>query len=421
MNLVENITKIEHKKYGVGTLVNKDSNMFITVSFPKIGNKKFSISSFKEGILKIVEESVSVKEKEIFNENSDDIIQFDSASMQMGNRNVIEAMVSNNNLVFNESYTIIGNKTCANSIYACYNLTVLGDLCVEKIEVKGSLTVLGKIKAKEIVCENFLFCNGKIESDRIDIGRDLISESIKCSELLCGGNVIVQTTIDVENTEIDKTIIAGEGIIGGGVFSAQNAVAVEYFEYDGEIKGKVFELEEELSAEESTTDTYIIDKEITYDDLLNKIRDVIEKDVNEAGSKSEDDLLEVAKRISESDVLNTSDWLNVFANVIDISYFDKIENFRDYLVLFYASKILPVEMINYETVEHLFQSPLREAKENGLELPLQYKSVDDFLLCLKIANLYWNELGYDKDELMDKIFQAIGLKYVTVKSFFTKK
>ena len=79
-----------------------------------------------------------------------DFIQYDTSDLIVGGVNIAEAIQSDKKLVFNESYTVTGIRTSAPSLYACYDLTVIGDLDVEEIEIRGNLYVLGNIKAKKL-------------------------------------------------------------------------------------------------------------------------------------------------------------------------------------------------------------------------------------------------------------------------------
>lgn len=305
----------------------------------------------------------------------------------------------------------------ANSIYACYNLTVVGDLKVEKIEVKGSLTVLGNLSASEINCQNDLFCKGRIDADSIDVGTDLIADAVKCKRFDCGRNTLVKTTIDLEDARTEKVMVAGEGIIGSGNFTVQKAIAIEYFEYDGNIEGKVLELDTDTSFGKEI----IIEQEseeVSFEELISKAKEALTQKMIPSGNDSEDNLLEFAKKISEVDVTNTADWFNTFSYVINISYLDKIENFRDYLFLVYAREILPKEMVEYETIEHIFKKPLDEASNEANEMSFAAQNIEEVMLALKIVILYHNILSVDKDEALDKIFQSIGIKYNTVRAFF---
>lgn len=418
MKLVENVTKLIHKTYGIGVFKTQYSEVAITVFFPIYGNKNFLLTAFHNGLLKIYEpeEKKYQKQSEKMIRNEKSIIQYDTSNLQIGEKNVLEAYASNKSLIFNESYTILGNEMKAANIYACYNLTVIGDLEVEKIEVKGTLTVIGNISATEVNCQNDLFCSGKVKVEGLEVGTDMIADSVNCKRFYCGGNAIIKTTIDIEDTKIEKVIVAGEGIIGGGDFSAQNAIAIEFFEYDGDIEGKVLEVNNEVSFRQECISEKSLEN-LSFEELIIKIKEMLTKEMVSSGDDSEECLLEFTKKLSEIDVMNVSDWFNVFSYVIDISYLEHIDNFRDYLFLVYAEQILPKEMIGYETVEHIFKQPFQEVSDMAHELEFTAKNVDEIMLALKIVTSYDSHLSISKEEALDKIFQSIGIKYDTVCSF----
>ena len=172
-----------------------------------------------------------------------DFVQYDTSDTLVGGVNLTEAIQSDKKLIFNESYTVIGECLSASSVYGCYDLTVIGNVEVDNIEIRGTFFVKGNIKAKQISCAKAIICGGDITSKAISAD-DITANNIICNVLSCFGNVIVHETIDVrEKLQTDKSVLAGEGIIGTGEFVSQNAVATEYFEFSGEVAGKAIELE----------------------------------------------------------------------------------------------------------------------------------------------------------------------------------
>lgn len=420
MQLVENKTKLKHTKYGIGIYKGKHSETGIIVEFPGHGEKHLFTTAFHNGFLEVIEEpkpeAKAITPQSVGNSATTGVIQFDTSETRIGDQNILESYKSNQTLIFNESYTIIGNVMEAKKIHACYNLTVVGDLRVQEIEIKGSLTVLGNLYASQVLCQNDLCCKGKIEIDKGEIGGDIIAEALTSKELYCGGNAIVQTTIDIENSTTEKAMIAGEGIIGAGDFTAQNAIAVEYFEYSGDVKGKVLELDTETTFGEKELQADL--DECSFAKLMDCAKTVLHREIFVAGEEDEETLLDFLHNVGAEADVNVQEWYDIFNRVINISYQDSIENFRDYLILFYAQKILPKEIQNYETVEHIFEKPFEDAQAEGIELPFTVSDIKEFEITLKIVLLYYDELGYSKDELLDKMFQSIGIKYSTVGSFF---
>ncbi|NLV84138.1 MAG: hypothetical protein GXY60_06210 [Spirochaetales bacterium] len=343
-----------------------------------------------------------------------DFIQYDTSELIVGGVNIAEAIQSDKKLVFNESYTVTGIRTSAPSLYACYDLTVIGDLDVEEIEIRGNLYVLGNIKAKKLSCLKSIICSGDIDAETI-YSSEIVANDIACSSISCSGNVVVRTTIDVgEDLQSEKSIMAGEGILGRGHFSAKNAVAVEYFDFEGEVLGKVMELDTDATFGEPHT---VPPEEVSFDDASAMLKRKIEEELQKAGEIDEEQLVEVVRKISETDVDLLSDWEKLTADLVDLSYKDRITNLRDYLIVIMATKLLPEEIVGYETLEHVFDNILIDAEKDIDSLPFHAKSVEDFAYALKVVILCSNELRIDKDEALDRIFQSIGIKYKTVRSF----
>ncbi len=343
-----------------------------------------------------------------------DSIQYDTSEMIVGGVNIVEAVKSNKKLIFNESYTLIGIKVAAPYIRASYDLTVIGDLEVDEIEVKGNLYVMGNIKTKKLDCLKSIICSGDITADTI-YSSDILANSIRGVSIVCNDNIIVRTTMDVEESlKSEKSIMAGEGILGNGHFSAKNAVAAEYFDFNGEVLGKVMELD--------TDATFGVPhaaspEEVSFDEASVVLKKKISEELKRAGKVNENQLIEFVKHLSETDAYIWSDWKKLIEELVDLSYKDKIENLRDYLIIIMATKLLPEEIVGYETLEHVFDNNLIEAEKELNTLYFCAKDVEDLAYALKVVTLCDNELRMDQDEILDQIFQSIGIKYQTVKSY----
>ena len=343
-----------------------------------------------------------------------DVIQYDTSEQIVGGVNIAEAIQTDKRLVFNESYTITGIKAAAPSVYACYDLTVIGDLDAEEIEVRGNLYVMGNIKAKKLSCLKSIVCSGDIDAEVI-YGSEIVANDIACSVISCTGNIIVRTTIDVaESLQSEKSVMAGEGILGSGRFSAKNAVAAEYFDFEGEVLGKVTELDTDITFSEPHAAP---SEEVSFDEASALLKRKISEELQKAGEVDEGQLVEFVKHLSDTDTDMLSDWKKLTGDLVDISYVDKITNLRDYLIIIMAAKLLPEEIVGYETIEHVFDNLLIEAEKELDTLSFHAKSVEDFAYALKAVTLCNNELRIDQDEALDRIFQSIGIKYKTVKSF----
>lgn len=84
-----------------------------------------------------------------------------------------------------------------------------------------------------------------------------------------------------------------------------------------------------------------------------------------------------------------------------------------------AKKTLPEKIYNYETIDFV-DSLLSDAEKDLDKLDFSPSNIEAFLRAVSIVHSCWNISGIGYDELFDKIFEAIGLKYNTVRTVFKR-
>ena len=90
-----------------------------------------------------------------------ELIQFNSGDHVLGNKNVTEAVITDGDIVFNESYVVIGESLEAKNIHATYDLDVVANIVAVTISVNGNLFVKGDIEADEVICRGSFYCTGE--------------------------------------------------------------------------------------------------------------------------------------------------------------------------------------------------------------------------------------------------------------------
>ena len=436
MNLIENKTKFIHKNmssWGVGVYRESDKN-YIIVEFENVGIKKFSKAAINSILVYVGEtgestlSSAPIKQSATkiayasVNAQNSSLVQFDGEVDGLAGKNMIEAFEGNNSVIFNETYMIIGEHTKALKIHAMYDLTIMGDVTVQECVVNGSLTIIGDAYISNLTCYNTFICKGNLHSDKIYVGRNMNVESIDCNDIICDGNVVLQTTANInQSAKIGKTMVACEGIMGAGTFSAVNAIANEYFEFDGEYKGKILELETD-SAISNTTPV-----EITPCETVEKIIDLANQKLDEEYEKypdlDEEEIIDHLKKLSaiQSTGLKVLPIVEpLFSKLTEISYQDHIETIDEYLMVLMAQRMLPAEVYNYESVEHIGKLYLPKARNKIENLSFEPCTIEQFSRVLSMAVKFEEELSADWETLMDKIFKSIGLKYSTVSSMISR-
>lgn len=433
MNLIENKTKFTHKSmssWGVGVYRKSDGD-HIVVEFENVGIKKFSKATINSMLVPVGETTsspASAKQSATkttyapVNDQNGSLVQFDGEAASIAGKNVIEAFEGNNSIIFNETYMIIGEHTKALKIHAIYDLTIMGDVTVQECVVNGSLTIIGDAHISNLTCYNTFICKGNLHSDKIYVGRNMNVGSIDCDEIICDGNVVLQTTANInQSAKIGKTMVACEGIMGAGTFYAVNAIANEYFEFDGEYEGKILELETDSTISD-TTSVKTAPCE-TVEEIIELANQKMAEEYEKCPELDEEEIIDHLKKLSV--IQNTG--LKVlpiveplFTKLTEISYQDRIETVDEYLIVLMAQRMLPSEVYNYESVDHIDKLYLPKARNEIEDLSFEPCTIEQFSRVLSMAVRFEEELSADWETLMDKIFESIGLKYSTVSSMISR-
>lgn len=338
---------------------------------------------------------------------SDGLLQFDSSNEPIGRSNVMEAISVENDVIFNESYIVIGKKLKAENIHATYNLTIIGNVEANTLLVNGDLVVDGDIRVKNLQCLKHIVCSGKIQVDSIKCDGDIYAKKIDTSEIESMGSVLVSTSIDSEKKcKIERNLIVGEGISGSGMFEVENAIASDYFDFDGESKGNIFEISTMFM---NRDETKVDDKE----DFNTKFNKMLNDYMNNLCEDEEDVISDSLRKCAEIQQTSFEELHYLFEEIVRISYLDDITNLRDYIIVEYADRVFSVELKGYETIEHVFTLLNKKVVRNQLE----YKAnrLIDFVFSLKAIQYCFEDSA---DEMADKVFSYVGIRYKIVKRQF---
>lgn len=436
MNLIENKTKFTHismSSWGVGVYRKSDGD-YITVEFENAGIKKFSKATINSMLIPVggtIETTPAPAPKKQtttkstyapVNDHNGSLVQYDGEASGIAGKNVIEAFEGDDSIIFNETYMIVGEHTKALKIHAMYDLTIMGDVTVQECVVNGSLTIIGDAHIANLTCYNTFICKGNLHADKIYVGRNIIVGSIDCDDIICDGNVVLQTTANInQNAKIGKTMVACEGIMGAGTFSAINAIANEYFEFDGEYEGKILELETDATISD-TVPVKAAPCE-TVEDIIELANQKLAEEYAKCPDLDEEEIIEHLKKLGaiQSQGLKVLPIVEpLFTKLTEISYQDRIETIDEYLMVLMAQKMLPTEVYNYESVDHIGKLFLPKAQSEIDELGFEPCTIEQFSRVLSMAVKFEEALSTDWELLMDKVFESVGLKYSTVSSMISR-
>lgn len=341
------------------------------------------------------------------------ILQYNESKWKISDMNILESITTNKDVYFNESYLLIGDALEAKNIYACYNLTVIGDIFADELTVNGELYVTGKINVNKLRCLKHITCDSWIKADIIDVDNDIIAKSIVCNKINSSGDVIVSTTFDVsDECNIKKSLIACEGITGVGNYNVKNTIAIDYFEFNGNTKGNIFEASTNFMNSGKSND--IENKSL---DEQNKLYTTIFYNmISDICKNEEEQILIDIDKFSSLNEMTFYELKRLLEEIIRISYQNKIENYRDYLIVIYASYKFPESLKRYETIEHVFNEFISEAKNSDLDYSA--KNFEEFVLSLRIIDECCGLEEIDKNYAADKVFSFIGIRFNTVKKQF---
>ncbi len=429
MKLIENVTKFTHKNmpsWGIGVFRESEGSS-ISVDFENAGIKKFDMDSIgttliimDENFKPPVDSSKSDSQTTYVSVNSQNgtLVQYDGSDSCIAGKNIVEAFEGNDSVIFNETYIIIGEHTEAFKIHAMYDLTIIGDITVKECVVNGSLTVIGNARITNLTCQNGFICKGDLYSEKVYIGGDMIVDSIVCDELTCDGNAAIQTTANINQVaQIAKTIVACEGIMGAGRFTAHNAIANEYFEFDGNYEGKILELETDSTISDTVPSKAIAPKSI--DEIIALANQKLTEEYCKFPSLDEEQLVSHLRFLGsiENKELKVLPIIEpLFSKLTQLSYKRRIETIEEYLTVLVAKELLPDEVFSYESIDHIGKLYLPKAHNEVSDLLFEPISVKQFARVLSMAVSLEEELSDEWEIIMDRIFESVGLKYSTVSS-----
>lgn len=346
-----------------------------------------------------------------------EIIQFYSGEHILGNKNIVEAIATDGDVVFNESYIVVGVSLEARHVHATYDLSVIGDIVAENININGDLFVKGDIDADELICRGTFICTGEVRVKKLSMESYSVADSIVGEELYVNGDLFVRTTVDTDSSlEVDGLLVAGEGIMGDGSFKAMAAIANEYFEFTGKSKGKVFEISEmDFSVPEIASEPGVGDIDETIDIL--KATEVFNKtfsqSLEEWSQLEEDDFIEAIRSVIA--LMHDLHFVDrIIDKVVELSYEREVTNFRDFLYILCARNVFPESLAKYETFEPILNDMYDEAITKVLNMEFKAGCVDEFACSLYILDAYQSQLPISVEVAADKIFSSIGLRYSTV-------
>lgn len=350
------------------------------------------------------------------------LLQFNSGDHTLGGQNITEAPCTDGDIIFNESYIVVGDHLEAHKIYATYDLTVHGNLSAEEVVVNGALFVTGDIDATSLTCRGKFVCSGEVRVKDLTVDNFSVADSIASDSIEAASDLFIRTTVDTNKAlHSSGLVVAAEGIMGAGDFSAKAAIANEYFEFDGDPSSKVFEISSMSFLGNSApqehpdqADTPVSTDDIDLGDIILLFKDAFEASSTEWAELDEDEMINYLFSVANS-LPDMGSIKRIIDRIVEISYLTKITNLQDYLYIVWANEIFPDALLKYETLEGVFGPLFEDARQNLQSLEFSSSSIKGLSDSLYVLSVYHRKLAIDFDDCADKIFSSIGLRYATVK------
>ena len=341
-------------------------------------------------------------------------LQYNDGDNTVGNQNVAEAVTTDGDIYYNESYIVIGDKLSANIIYATYDLTVIGDVSVNEMTVMGSLLVKGDLNAQKLTCHGDFICSGKARITDLEADSLIYSDSLDGDTVSSSGDVFIRLTLDTnESLDVDGTVVAGEGITGAGTYNAGATIACEYFQFDGDTETSAVVVDGMEIFQATALIPDIPTEEIDIERAIQDLDDTLKKTLKEWSELEEEDFVREISAAADL-IPNLNPTSLVVDYIINLSYEKDITNFRDYLFACWAADEFPEELRNYETITPVLSDMLQEAHAHVGEMDFYAPSIREFALSLFILSKYKDTLPISEKDAANKIFSSIGLLYNTV-------
>lgn len=348
---------------------------------------------------------------------NNEVITF--SSNESTDHNVVDAVNTDKDITFKESYIVVGELLKGRNIYANYDLRIMGDIEADSITVLGNLYVSGDIRARKLSCSKKVICEGDIDSDEIIIDDSVFSNNIACSSITAS-EIIVRESVDAkEKVDVEGNVLAGDGILGYGKLSAENIIATNYFDFSGDVTGKVFDLSEDDESDEDNEVDDVGEEDIPFDEIVDVFAYEVRNQVLAWHKEEEDEFLkridDLSNRIPDYTMVS-----NLASKVIEYTYNPQIKDLYDFLILFWARKTFPEEVKLYETIKLATDTMFNDAVVKIDTLSFNPKTVDDVVTSLYIVISYKESLPISYEYLLDTIFAKIGPRYQTVLQLLNK-
>jgi len=159
---------------------------------------------------------------------------------------------------------------------------------------------------------------------------------------------------------------------------------------------------------------------ISFDNLVDIFAERVRSQVTSWHQEEEDPFLK--KIIDLNEKMPDYTMVAMLARrVVEYTYYNKIDNLYDFLVLFWARNSFPEEVKQYDTIKLAIDTLYKDAEKRVDTLSFNPRTVDEVVISLYIVVSFKQLLPLSYESLLDTIFAKIGPRYQTVLQLISKK
>jgi hypothetical protein len=152
---------------------------------------------------------------------------------ELDGRFILPEFKTCNEATFKASYIIASNVKCSGKITALFDLTVIGNLQADELDVKGRFICTGRCEVRgAVIVQNDIWAE-EIRAESIQSHDRIIAQDIDIGTVYADGNIVAGKILAVEKLALSKKkILCGETVYGAGKIAANEIITGEPIDLD---------------------------------------------------------------------------------------------------------------------------------------------------------------------------------------------
>ena len=312
------------------------------------------------------------------------------------NGKVIITSEIDDNPIFEISCVVAGDIS-VDTLHANYDLTIIGSIRADKIDVAGNFSCYGECDCEEIAIQGACFIDGNLSVETGFIGDSLNAKEICADSLEVKGTVICLNMECNDEVICEKSVLIAEGLTGSGSLSSKMTLCGEYSLIDDAtnlIVADSIEAKSPINEDDSSSQVYkASDEEEALEDIKEKARTITAQKFSDELSRYVDKYdkykreYEAFRKLMLVENITTFPSLKTYVDIIDVV--NKKYQIISFTKLFGKVKAR-FESFDYDDVNHSVMSSITQKEFAKMLYILTYReqSFDSKIRDLIIDTLF---------------------------------